>query len=478
LIVAIGLLMALPGVSWAGTVISDGAFGVSFVANPGETNALTVVANPGSVTITDTGAVITEASDSCEGDGTITVVCTVSSPYWSVFLDDMNDSLTAEGSGGGEAYGGLGDDSLAGSNDNTSSEWLSGGDGNDTLNTRNMVATGGPAGDQAHGGEGNDAVTGGNGDDSVSGGNGTDAVSAGDGDDFTFDGADGDGDSYDGGPGIDDIDFFGSTFGPGVVPDAFAIDLIAGFGNLVNNTPSTSTVVNFEDVSTSEGGDTVTGNDAPNVIFTAGGNDVVNPRSGGDIVNTGHGDDSADSVDGFGDRVACGPGVDALRADQLDTHTNCESVTMAVTRPAGADVVAPVCALAGVKSSYRLKAFKRGVTARVTCNEGAAIEARLVGTVKRGKGGKVVTARVNDLVLAEGSAPLGTNQSLRLKPSRLMSQLGGKRFRLRVVIDARDEFGNRTQVTKRVSVKAAKKKKATCRKKGKGPKACKKKKRK
>lgn len=472
--------MALPGVSWAGTVFSDGDFGVSFVANPGEVNALTVVANPGSVTITDTGAFISEASDSCEGDGTITVVCTVSSLSWSASLDDMNDSLAAEGSGGGEAYGGLGDDSLVGSNDNTSSEWLSGGDGNDTLNTRNMVAADGPAGDQAFGGDGNDAVTGGNGDDFVSGGNGTDAVSAGDGDDSTFDGADGDGDSYDGGPGIDDIGFFGSMFGPGVAPDAFAVDLIAGFGNLVNNTPSTSTVVNFEDVSTPEGGDTVTGSDAPNVIFTAGGNDVVNPRAGGDIVNVGHGDDTADSVDGFGDRVACGPGADALRADQFDTHTNCESVSIAATRPAGADVIAPVCTLAGVKSRYRLKAFKRGVTARVTCNEGASIEARLLGTMKRGKGGKVVAARVGDLVLAEGSAPLGTNQSLKLKPSKLTSRLGGDRLRLRVVIDARDEFGNRTQVTKRVTVKADKKKKATCKKKkkGKSAKACKKKKRK
>lgn len=497
-IAVVGLLMALPAAGSAGTVTTfNGLSPVRFSALEGETNTLTVVSNPGLVRITDTSSPVTEAESNCESDGPATVVCyTELWSYWTASLGDQNDSLTAEGSGGSSVSGDLGDDRLVGSNDNTSPESLGGGEGNDSLDTRNAIPSmeipGLTSGDNAWGDEGDDVLTGGNGDDFVWGGDGTDAVGGGDGDDVVLggrgadavaggagddhstDGRDGD-DSYDGGPGIDVIDFLEGTFDPGVAPDAYAVDLIAGFSNLTNNAPSSNAVVNFEDVSTTGGADTVIGGDGPNLISSGAGNDVVNPRSGGDVADTGAGDDSADSVDGYGDRVNCEAGNDTLRADQFDTHANCESVTVAVTRPAGADVVAPVCSIAGVKSRYRVKVFKRGVTARVSCNEGAAIEARLVAVLKRGKGGRVVAARVGDLVLAEQSAPLGsTNVSLKLKPSRLASGLGN-RFRVRVVIDASDEFGNRTQIAKRVSVKSkTKKKKATCKKKKrKGSKACK-----
>jgi RTX calcium-binding nonapeptide repeat (4 copies) len=472
-VAAVALLLLVPAASWAGTV----SFG-SFSAAPGEINALTVTANSGSVTFTDANNAITVApAAECVSDSPNSATCTTGFG-WFADLDDQNDSLTAVGASGGEISGGTGDDTLVGSNDNVGGEFLSGGDGNDSINSGNagLNSEGFPSGDFANGGEGNDTVVTGNGNDSASGGGGTDvvAVGAGDdsgyggdgdgdridlgpGDDFGSEGADGNGDAYDGGEGFDTIDFYNSVFDPNVPRDAFMVDLIAGVGNQINNTPSNNAIANFEDVNTSSGADSVTGSDGPNVIRTSLGNDAIDPRGGGDVVNAGFGDDSINSVDGFADRVNCEQGTDTLTADQLDTYIACEAVSITATRPAGADVVPPTCTLKGVKKSYRLKAFRRGMTARVACNEGVAVQARLVGTLKRVKGGRLITARAGDLVLAEKSAVLGAaSQSLKLKPSKLTAKLG-TRFRLRAVIDARDEFGNRTVITKRVSVKPNKK---------------------
>ena len=80
---------------------------------------------------------------------------------------------------------------------------------------------------------------------------------------------------------------------------------------------------------------------------------------------------------------------------------------------------------------------------------------QLVATVKGG----VFTARVGDIVLAEASTAAGTN--VRLKPGRRFAgQLSKKRgIRARLVIEARDQFGNRSVVTKAIKVKRPPKKK-------------------
>lgn len=484
LVAAVGLLLLVPASSLAGTA----SFG-SFSATPGEVNSLTVTANGNSVVFHDANNAIVAVAPECVSNDANTATCTADFG-WSASLDDQNDLLTALGSAGGFVNGGAGDDLIAGSNDNLGSEFLSGGDGNDTINSGNAGVSpeGFPGGDSVNGGEGNDNLATGNGNDFADGNGGTDVVATGTGDDsgyggagdgdrvdlgpgddFGSEGADGNNDAYDGGEGFDTIDFYNSVFDPNVPRDAFVVDLIAGVGNLVNNTPANSAIANFEDVDTSSGNDSVTGSDGPNVIRTSLGNDAIAPRAGGDFVNAGPGDDSINSVDGFADRVNCELGTDTLQADQLDTYIACEAVTVTTTRPAGADVVPPTCTLAGVKKSYRLKAFRRGMTARVACNEGVAIQARLVGTLKRVAKGRLITARAGDLVLAESSGVLGAgSQSLKLKPSKLTAKLGD-RFRLRAVIDARDEFGNRTVITKRVSVKPDKKKgKKGKKKKGKG----------
>lgn len=490
------LLMTAPGAALAaaGTVTSSMS-GVQFAAGPNTANVVTYTANPAGVTITDTADVIAEASADCSGNATNTVTCTPvagqSISSVDISLGDLNDSATGNGQLGARLSGEAGSDTLVGSDTNGDFETIEGGDGSDRINSRNVgpnsspISFGSPVGDSVQGddddpGAGNDTIVTGNGNDDVSGGGGTDSISTGAGDDFA-DGGGGDADNIDlgvgddvaglsagpsdgkldvlqGGPGLDSLSFSGATSGPvtaATVFDALAVDLTAGTANKTNNTPESNTAGGFEDVFTDDSTDTVNGTAGSNDISTGFGNDVVNPKGGADTVSLGIGNDTADTRDGSSDTVRCGPGADTVMADQFDELTDCEAVTVTRVRPAGADLAAPTCKVTKVKKRYSRKAFFGGLRPRVTCNEATSLTAQLVVRVRRS--GKVVTAKVGDLVLAERSLKLGVGtRSTRLKPSKKLGSKLGKRFKVTVKIDARDEFGNRRVVTKRVTVKAGK----------------------
>jgi hypothetical protein len=380
----------------------------------------------------------------------------------------------------------------------------SGGDGNDLITTGNgddqangdgggifLAVAGAPAGSETitgagDGGTGTDVISTGAGDDFGSGDFGDgDRVDLGEGNDIGLvRGGDGTGDVTDGGPGLDVIELVSDCCDP-VPPDAYSADLAAGAATKTNAPTESDSIPNFEDVTTDRGADTVLGSDGSNVIDTGeqGGfaiaaatdedalvtgdglpgppdaGDSVNPRGGADQVNTGPGDDSIDSRDGSQDRLSCGSGTDTVQADQFDTHVGCENVAITDTRAAGADTDAPGCRVARVKASYSRSAFTKGFPVRVTCDEAATLLLRIVATLK---GGNNLTARAGDLVLAERTVRASANQpkGTRLKPAKKLLRRfrKGKGIRARVVVEARDQYGNRSQNVKRVRVKKAKRK--------------------
>jgi hypothetical protein len=374
----------------------------------------------------------------------------------------------------------------------------SGGDGNDLVTTGNgndfangdgggflAIAAGVPV---EVGGDGEptgaDVVSTGTGNDSANGGPGDgDRVDLGEGNDSALVSAgDGNGDVTDGGPGVDRLDAFPMCCGP-EPPANFSIDLTAATVQ-VSAPPGSHSIPNFEDVRSGTGADSVIGTETSNLINTgdttsfgpdsaesdgpvAGdgipgppdAGDTVDPRGGADQVLTGPGNDSISSVDGSQDRLLCGPDTDTVQADQFDQLVECETVTITQTRPAGADTDAPGCRVARVKRSYSRSAFTKGIAVRVTCDEAATLLLRIVATLR---GGNNLTAKAGDLVLAERTVSAAANRArgTRLKPAKKLLRRFRKStgLRARVVVEARDEFGNRSQNVKRLKVKKAKRK--------------------
>ena len=427
---------------------------VQFDAEASDANNVTVTTATGSVTVNDTTDVINLEAGSlvtttnCTGGGTNTVTCTLATlGNFELNLNDMNDFATASGPVDGELFGEAGADNLTGSSQAALGNDINGEAGNDTL-------TGGAVEDFISGGDDVDTINGGAGDDFLQGDNGDgDTVQGGDGSDevFAFTG-DGNGDVQDGGPGTDEIQYSANGVTPPALPDAFALDLAAGTALTTNNTPSSDTATGFEDASTSQGNDSLSGTDGPNDLFAGGGNDVVSPRGGADVVDLGEGDDSTDVRDGNVDRVKCGSGNDSVQAEQFDTLIDCENATITQARPVGADLDPPDCTLAGVRSRYKPRRFFRGLRPRASCDEAVTMSFRIVVRVRRARG--IVATRARDLVLAERNLALAPGtRSARLRPVRALRRALGRRFRARVVLEARDEFGNRDVVSRTVRVR-------------------------
>jgi len=77
-------------------------------------------------------------------------------------------------------------------------------------------------------------------------------------------------------------------------------------------------------------------------------------------------------------------------------------------------------------------------------------------TVKRGR---IITSKVGDLVLAQRTVTVGPEgRGAKLKPSRKLTRRLPRRFKARVKVEARDQFGNRSVKNKKVKVKPGKKK--------------------
>jgi Ca2+-binding RTX toxin-like protein len=140
---------------------------------------------------------------------------------------------------------------------------------------------------QLLGGSGNDLLVGGNGNDSFEGRGGADAIA--------------------GGGGIDTVSYLSSALAVGV-------NLATGAGS--GGDAAGDTLVGIENVSGSNQGDILTGNDGANILAGAGGTDTIHGGGGNDTLDGGLGNDALDGnagddtydVDSSGDVVIESPG--------------------------------------------------------------------------------------------------------------------------------------------------------------------------
>ena len=166
-------------------------------------------------------------------------------------------------------------------------ENVTGGSGNDAL-------TGSAAANAIVGGAGNDTITGGAGADSLNGGAGNDT--------FLATVADGN-DAYVGGAGAGDTyDLSGTTAGA-------TVNLLAG--TAASAQTGSDTITGIENVTGTNGADTLSGNGFANVFRGLGGNDTISGGSGADVIDGGAGNDTLNG-DAGADVITGGTGNDAI----------------------------------------------------------------------------------------------------------------------------------------------------------------------
>lgn len=182
--------------------------------------------------------------------------------------------------GAEELVGGANDDVLLG---NANANFIDGDGGNDVIHGR-------AGADLLRGSFGNDELSGGDGDDRLNGHAGHDALRGGNGDDQIAAGSRGPELFY---AGYGDADrVFGGR----------GADTIAGYW----------------------GEDLLRGGPGPDSIAGGFEADALTGGAGADVLDGGAGDDRVAARDRARDRIACGPGLDAGRADWVDAFAGCE----------------------------------------------------------------------------------------------------------------------------------------------------------
>ena len=224
-----------------------------------------------------------------------------------VLIGDGGRNVISAEAGNDTVSGGGGDDFLFGDSggENGGDDVLSGEDGDD-------VRPGGVRADQLNGGAGDDVLR----------GLGFFGPAP---DEFQRDGND----TYNGGTGVDRAEVFSGwndpvTTLPTNEPVRVTLD---GRANDGPGTQADNVGTDVEDVTTGAGNDTLTGNDAFNVLTSQAGDDTVDAGAGSDVVSAGDRDDVVSARDGYADDIDCGPGTDRATVDQLDrVRSNCEQV--------------------------------------------------------------------------------------------------------------------------------------------------------
>jgi Ca2+-binding RTX toxin-like protein len=216
--------------------------------------------------------------------------------------DDVLDSDTLGGVDtiGDRLDGGIGNDTLKGEAGN---DTLIGGTGNDQLTGDDSSSHFGD--DSLDGGIGNDTLKGNAGKDYLDGGAGKDTIYGGIGDDTIIGGG---GDDYlNGGAGIDTVDY---TYFNGGGTYNLATG-VASFSGLYNED-----ILNFENILTGGGNDTVIGTSANNSINAGAGDDSLNGGAGNDTLTGAGGNDTL--VGGSGSDTLSGTSNGAGEIDIFD----------------------------------------------------------------------------------------------------------------------------------------------------------------
>ena len=343
---------------------------VIYDASPGESNSLTVSRNGSTVVFSDSNAAIdTGTPEECtitnsahtasctpkperctvvsqEPGQPPVVSCTpidpsqVPVPTVRAFLGDSNDTLVNTASipfksSGGTTFpgftgfGGAGADDLIGS---STDDYLLGDSGDDTLTgmggrdllieTDDSNGDEEPGDDHLFGGDGHDTLAGGAGGDELRGEAGTDQLFGGLGDN-----------TIDGGAGVDGVFYSLPTlFDENDVriptsPDQQGATVVLDAAEFTsgNGLPGQDDVIaGVEDVSGTEGADTLTGSSVGNLLDGQQGNDTVAGGEGTDVLFGRLGADTLASSDGQVDRVDCGGQVDDLATvDDIDQAAAC-----------------------------------------------------------------------------------------------------------------------------------------------------------
>lgn len=233
------------------------------------------------------------------------------------------------------------------------------------------------------GGEGPDVLVGGPGPDVLSGRGGDDILRGGAGDDVLA--GDRGADVVEGGPGVDRVGY-ATIFVPGpvrVTLDRRPNDGEAGEGDRIGR-----------DVEVVEGSataaDLLAGGEAAVELRGLGGEDRLVGGTGRDVLDGGPGDDRISALDGVPDEVRCGPGVDQVVADPVDTLRGCErrGRQVAVLRELGRS---PSRLRLRCPKAYRapVRPYARRCRGAITVQRGGRIVRRVRVDVVAGQGRNV-----------------------------------------------------------------------------------------
>lgn len=173
---------------------------------------------------------------------------------------------------------------------------LKGKGGNDTIRGLGGHDTikGGSGNDLIFGGSGNDILTAGTGRDVIKGGSGNDRITSsgygdyfgGSGNDYMIAGLGTSDEQMNGGGGVDWLD-------TSLFSSSYTVNMVTGL------TDWGETFLNFENILTGSGNDTITGTSDNNIILTGAGNDNVSAGAGNDKIDGGLGSDTLDGGAGF-----------------------------------------------------------------------------------------------------------------------------------------------------------------------------------
>lgn len=296
-----------------------------------------------------------------------------------------------------------------------------GQDGADTLN-------GDDGNDVLHGGAGVDIMNGGNGDDVLDAGAGNDTVNGGAGNDLVY---------------YDPLDLDTANGGA----DTDTLDTTRFASNLVFNLATGNTgfggesYINFENVSTGGGADTIYGSSVANVINTGAGNDLVLGGDGDDIINGGDGKDELYGQGG-NDILADGGGVVAETllggiGDDIYVVSFRETSTIEYANE-GIDTVQTTFSIFALQNNVENLTFTNGGT------HGAGVGNSLDNVITGGTG-------QDDLFGRDGNDTLDGNTG---SANTLLGQEGNDTYIVRVAGDSVIEVAGQGSDTVRAFVSA------------------------
>lgn len=320
-------------------------------------------------------------------------------------------------------------------------ELLSGGAGNDTLETSSARFV--TAGHRVDGQEGDDAVQGGPAAETLIGGSGNDKLSSDGGPTLTTLPV-GPNDVLIGGDGIDEVSYQQAD-GPSY---SLTLDGVANDGapgendNIASDVENLTAAISRPSVLVGngaanllqgfDGNDTLDGGGGNDVLAGGGGNDALDGGAGDDALEGGSeddrltggpgkdsfsgdfsgsfnqtivGNDAIFARDGVAESVSCGPGADTAQVDTIDTvagdpQNGCETVDKAVGKPASRKP--------SVRSSaLRVRANRVATTIACPATGPGCVGTLRLRTIARVRvGSKRTTA-----VLASGSYPIAAGKS-------------------------------------------------------------------